>query len=143
MSKNDLTVGFSSMTPIPKPFRISDCVEKEHASLMEHNMMPTKTIEEQMVDIAENMETLKKLEPKELKKEMVDHPDHYNQQPLEAIEVLQMFFKDDPLVWQSMKYAIRYKHKGKPIEDLKKAIWYLQYKIKELEEQENKNVPSN
>ena len=67
------------------------------------------------------------------KKEAVNHPDHYNQHKWEVIEVLEEFFKDDPLLWQVGKYILRYKHKEKPLEDLKKALWYLEYKIDHFE----------
>jgi hypothetical protein len=66
-------------------------------------------------------------------KEAVNHPDHYNQHKWEVIEVLEEFFKNDPLLWQVGKYILRYKHKEKPFEDLKKALWYLQYKIDHFE----------
>jgi hypothetical protein len=69
----------------------------------------------------------------EIKQEMVDHPAHYNKHKVEVITVLQEFFSDDPLIWQVAKYIFRYKHKNKPVEDLKKALWYLQYKINELD----------
>jgi len=71
-------------------------------------------------------------------KEMVNHPKHYNEHKWEVIEILQEFFKDDPLIWQTAKYIFRYKHKEDPIQDLKKAKWYLEYKINELEQSKQK-----
>lgn len=63
----------------------------------------------------------------------VNSPKHYTYGKFEVIDVLQEFFPDDPLVWQVGKYIARYKHKGKPLEDLKKARWYLERRIKQLE----------
>lgn len=68
------------------------------------------------------------------KVEMVNHPKHYNTGKYEVIEVLQDWFPNDPLSWQVCKYIARAgkKHKDKEIEDLEKALWFLQYKIDEL-----------
>jgi len=61
----------------------------------------------------------------------VNHPSHYNQGSIEVIDFIEdhnMGFHDG----NAVKYICRYKYKGKPIEDLEKAIWYLQRLI-ELE----------
>lgn len=55
----------------------------------------------------------------------VDHPSHYNQGKIEVID----FIEDQNLGFHdgsAVKYICRHQHKGKPIEDLEKAIWYLQ-----------------
>jgi hypothetical protein len=58
------------------------------------------------------------------KKEMVDHPDHYNKgiETIDYIESWSMDFSTGNVV----KYVTRAKHKDKPLEDLKKAKWYLE-----------------
>lgn len=56
--------------------------------------------------------------------DIVNHPPHYKTNGLEAIEVLEAFFEDDPLGWQIGKYILRYKKKN-GLEDLQKAEWYL------------------
>jgi len=61
------------------------------------------------------------------KKETVNHPSHYNQGKIEVID----FLKDQGLgldfcLGNALKYICRAKHKGKPKEDIAKAIWYLQ-----------------
>jgi hypothetical protein len=63
----------------------------------------------------------------------VNHPSHYTFGKYEVIDVLEDWCSDDPLIWQVLKYCSRYKHKGKPLEDLKKARFYLERKIKQLE----------
>jgi len=52
----------------------------------------------------------------------------------EVIDVLEEFFPNDPLLWQCGKYLMRCKHKGNPIQDLKKMIWYAQRQIKSYED---------
>lgn len=99
---------------------------------------PTETIDNLVVIAKQNADQISKiLDDTKSKKEMVNHPSHYNKHKWEVIEILQEFFSDDPLIWQVAKYIFRYKHKEKPVEDLKKSLWYLEYKIKELESVQN------
>jgi hypothetical protein len=54
----------------------------------------------------------------------VNHPAHYRSHPsgIEAIEITRhMRFNDG----NAIKYTMRADHKGRPIQDRKKAIWYL------------------
>lgn len=61
-------------------------------------------------------------------KEMVDHPSHYNSGKIEAIEYIKdLGIAEDFCTGNALKYISRYKHKGTPDEDIKKAIWYLEY----------------
>lgn len=60
-------------------------------------------------------------------------PPHYTFSKFEVIEVLEAWFPTDPLLWQIGKYIARSKHKGKELQDLKKAKYYLDRKIKQLE----------
>ena len=70
-----------------------------------------------------------------MKEEKVDHPNHYNKGKIETIEYLKdMGIAEDFCIGNAIKYISRYKHKEKPVEDLKKARWYLDYCIKLLEE---------
>ena len=74
-----------------------------------------------------------------MKKESINHPNHYNFGKIEVID----FLKDQKIakdfcVGNVIKYVSRYKHKEKPIEDLKKARWYLEYLIDILENEAKK-----
>ena len=69
-----------------------------------------------------------------LKDDPVDRPKHYTTTKFEVIDVLEEFFPQDPLLWQCGKYLMRCKHKGNPIQDLKKMIWYAQGQIKSYED---------
>jgi len=66
------------------------------------------------------------------KKEMVDHPDHYNQGKIEVIDAIEdwdLNFNEGNVV----KYVARHRHKINPLEDLKKAKWYLDRIISKYE----------
>lgn len=77
-----------------------------------------------------------------LENDPVNHPGHYTQGGIECIDALTAMISpyEDPndaaLTWQVGKYIWRHPFKSKPIEDLKKARWYLERLIKYLEEKE-------
>ena len=59
------------------------------------------------------------------KKEMVNHPDHYNTGEYEVIDVIEdwnLGFNDG----NAVKYIARHRYKGNPVQDISKAIWYLE-----------------
>ena len=58
----------------------------------------------------------------------VNHPAHYNVGKIEAITVIEDWNLGFNL-GNCLKYLARADHKGKPIEDLKKALWYLQREL--------------
>ena len=72
------------------------------------------------------------------KKEMINHPKHYNVGKYEAIEVIEDW-KLNFNLGNSLKYISRagHKDKDKAIEDLKKARWYLD---REIETQEKNRL---
>jgi hypothetical protein len=59
----------------------------------------------------------------------VENPDHYNTGAIEAIEAIKASMPPEQffgyLKGNVMKYLWRYDYKEKPIEDLRKADWYL------------------
>ena len=59
----------------------------------------------------------------------VEHPYHYAKGSLECIDWIRYELSPEEfrgfLKGNVMKYLWRYEDKGKPVEDLKKAIWYL------------------
>ena len=65
------------------------------------------------------------------KKEMVNHPSHYNQgiETIEYIESWSMNFNTGNVI----KYVTRAGYKNNQLEDLKKAMWYLQREIGRIE----------
>ena len=81
------------------------------------------------------METLDEI------KKNVEHPAHYGgaDNPYEAIKVLREWQLDeDAYLWNVGKYLSRAGHKdgNSPLQDLMKARYYLDYKIRLLEEQQ-------
>ena len=63
--------------------------------------------------------------------DLVNHPSHYTYGKMEVIEVIDAFncnFEQGNII----KYVLRYKHKD-GIQDLKKALWYLQHLIEKEE----------
>lgn len=60
----------------------------------------------------------------------VNHPSHYTQGKVECIDAIDAATCDLPgpdsfYVGQVIKYVWRYSIKGNPLEDLRKARWYL------------------
>jgi hypothetical protein len=72
--------------------------------------------------------------------DMVNSPPHYNQSGIECIEAI--YAALGPAGFKAycqgnaLKYLWRHQYKGKPIEDLHKAQWYIN-KIIEAEEHGN------
>ena len=64
-------------------------------------------------------------------KEAVNHPSHYNKGGLEAVDVIEKFGLDFNL-GNVVKYVLRSGFKGRRIEDLEKAKWYLKREIETL-----------
>ena len=65
-------------------------------------------------------------------KEMVDHPDHYNQGKIEVIDAIEdwgLNFAEGSVI----KYVARHRHKTNSIQDLKKAKWYIEHIIRTQE----------
>jgi hypothetical protein len=71
--------------------------------------------------------------------DMVNSPPHYNQSGIECIEAIHAALGPDGFKaycqGNALKYLWRHQYKGKPIEDLHKAQWYIN-KIIEAEEHE-------
>lgn len=71
--------------------------------------------------------------------DMVNHPAHYTKGKYEAIDVIEdaVARAPDPvrgaLQWQVLKYTLRMWDKYAPLEDAKKARWYLDRLIHKLE----------
>ena len=69
--------------------------------------------------------------------EQVNHPSHYNRgiEPIDIIECWKLNFS----LGNVIKYVLRSPYKGREIEDLEKARWYIDREIerlkKEFEEQ--------
>ena len=79
---------------------------------------------------------LKEGDTKAIQKEMVNHPDHYGgkDNPYEVAKIVEAWGIDkDAYLFSAIKYLFRKDYKWDSIEDLKKAIWYIQRRIDLLE----------
>lgn len=65
------------------------------------------------------------------KKEMVNHPSHYQGRKFEVIDIIEDYDLDFCL-GNAVKYILRCGKKDESIQELKKAIWYLERKISQL-----------
>jgi hypothetical protein len=68
----------------------------------------------------------------------VNHPSHYNQFGIECLDAIEASMTPVEfrgyLKGNCQKYIWRYVYKGKPVEDLKKAAFYLNKLIEKVEE---------
>lgn len=71
----------------------------------------------------------------------VNHPSHYKQGMPEGVEVIDIIEAQefDFYLANTTKYLLRAQYKGRLVEDLKKAQWYLERKISRLEIERLKN----
>ncbi len=69
-------------------------------------------------------------------REAVNHPSHYNQGNIEVIDAIEDWGLDFN-AGNVVKYVARHQHKTEPLEDLKKARWYLDRIIKGMENGSN------
>ena len=70
------------------------------------------------------------------KVDMVNKPAHYQSSEIECIDAIRAATGDGfhyHLSATCLKYLWRFRHKGKPLEDLQKARWYLDRLIAEYD----------
>jgi hypothetical protein len=64
----------------------------------------------------------------------VNHPSHYNVGKIEVIDAIEDWQLGFSL-GNAVKYIARAEHKGKAVEDLQKAAWYLNREIERRQKQ--------
>ena len=72
----------------------------------------------------------------------VNFPSHYKQGGVECIDAIKSCLGNEfssYLQGNAMKYLWRYEHKGKPIQDLEKAKWFIEKLIAFVQEKQNAN----
>jgi hypothetical protein len=69
----------------------------------------------------------------------VNHPAHYCADATHEVAVCLAAWglESDALLWNTVKYIARHGKKGNALEDLRKAKWYLDRRIKQMEEEAN------
>lgn len=72
--------------------------------------------------------------------DVVNTPSHYSAGNIECVEYLKDNMPWDAylggLEWNVKKYLHRWRYKKHPVEDLKKAQWYLNRMVKELSDED-------
>lgn len=118
-------------------------VERERARSMEEeakeriNRSETKKekerrIESQIDEFAQEERERREALEGIARREAVNHPPHYNQGKIEVIDAIEDWGLDFN-AGNVVKYVARHQHKAEPLEDLKKARWYLDRIIKGME----------
>lgn len=81
--------------------------------------------------------TIKGDKPKTLTPDVVNNPSHYTSGAIECIDAIRAALGKEGFishcVGTCIKYLFRHNHKGNSLQDLKKAQWYLNKLISELE----------
>lgn len=72
--------------------------------------------------------------------EAVKEPSHYASATGQAWDVLDVWFADDPLLWNCGKYLARAGKKGDKLTDLLKAQSYLNRRIEQMQREANPTV---
>ena len=89
----------------------------------------------------EGISKMKQEDAFELPKDIVNHPKHYTSGSIECLDAMESMMEEAPNVdsfsnyhWGIIfKYIWRWPHKEDPLNDLKKAEFYLKNLIKRLE----------
>lgn len=102
--------------------------------------MEKKYISKDSKELREKRDLLEKM--KDILDPNVNHPTHYNKAGIEAIEGIKGSMDINEyrgfLKGNVLKYLWRYEYKLKPLEDLKKAKWYLDKLIESVEGENEK-----
>lgn len=84
---------------------------------------------EEVIEKESNMKNQESIFAGVVIEDAVHNPAHYRQGGIECIEAIKASMSEegfrDYLKGNVMKYIWRYEHKGKAIEDIEKAMWYL------------------
>lgn len=67
-----------------------------------------------------------------LQPDLVNHPSHYQGKRFESIDIIEDFELGFHL-GNAIKYILRAGKKGNKVQDLKKAIWYLERECRKVE----------
>ena len=64
--------------------------------------------------------------------DQVNHPAHYTSHP-SGIEAIKICSHENFCIGNAIKYLLRHGKKGDPVQDLRKAVWYIEYEISRLQ----------
>ena len=66
--------------------------------------------------------------------DMVNHPEHYNKQGIEVIDVIEAYHPNNYHLANALKYLCRAPYKGHEKEDLLKCVWYINRYLENYED---------
>ena len=107
-----------------------DKFKKEYKTFSDYNLNQNLDKVTEIFDYRDNLSAARE--------DRVNHPSHYTQGSQEAIVTIEEAIEDAPSVKagmlqaQVLKYLLRLWHKDNPVEDAKKAQWYLNRLIDSL-----------
>jgi hypothetical protein len=99
-----------------------------HKGWREMHAMYEALKEENLLQLGPSTAPLRTAVPARPEPNTVNHPAHYNVGKIEAITVIEDWNLGFNL-GNCVKYVARADHKGNAVEDLKKALWYLQREL--------------
>ena len=105
---------------------------KERINRSETKKEKERRIESQIDEFAQEERDRREALEGIARREAVNHPPHYNQGNIEVIDAIEDWGLDFN-AGNVVKYVARHQHKAEPLEDLKKARWYLDRIIKGIE----------
>ena len=113
------------------------CDMREECCIDGYDLCPIKSIVKDcslLRDVSDDLldKCLESIEISDAKPEMVQHPSHYNQGKVECIDAMAAATVNKRGI-NVIKYLFRYETKN-GLEDVKKAAWYLNRLIDELED---------
>lgn len=130
---NGLCSDCISKLPTIESRKVVDIHQNENGSLSVGSVVNMCEHDEIVYTSNQYVEAIEKEVP-----DAVNHPSHYTGAGIECIEAIKASMTPDALAGylkgNVQKYLWRYEKKVNPIEDLKKARWYLDYLINELEQ---------
>jgi hypothetical protein len=62
----------------------------------------------------------------------VSSPPHYTSHP-SGVEAIQICQHENFCIGNALKYLLRHQKKGNPVQDLRKAIWYIECEINRIQ----------
>lgn len=108
--------------------------QKKSNTIRDYQVLPqdnTNTETAKMDTVSKQIDTI--MENTEVKEDLVNHPKHYTSHP-SGVEVIDITEHMNFCRGNAIKYIMRagIKNKNKEIEDLQKAVWYLNREIERL-----------
>ena len=130
---NGLCSDCISKLPKIESRKVVDIHQNENGSYSVGSVVNMCEHDEIIYTISQYVEAIEKEVP-----DAVNNPRHYTGAGIECIEAIKASMTPDALAGylkgNVQKYLWRYEKKVNPVEDLKKARWYLDYLIKEMEQ---------